>query len=255
MRISKPGHAIGCLVVVAGFLFLAGCGGRAAMPVRSNFVEFTPEQKLRMASDAGRPYRIQASDVLRIAVSNQKELSTDGVLVLSDGAISLVGTGRLPVAGLTLAGADSLITAAYSHEIRDPDVSVVIVETKGKQVYILGEVRAPGMRRLPSGGLGIIGAITLAGGFTADAAPEGTVLVRITGDGYLAQEIDLSYFHDVEAMSIAAVGLQAFDVVYVPRSRAGDFSYFSRNVLQGLANMARMASDLKFLSSGTVRGF
>ncbi len=255
MRIRESGHMLGCLLVMAGLLVIAGCGGRSNTPVRSNFVEFNSDQKLMIESDSRRPYRIQTEDVLEIAVSNQKDLFQDGVLVLPDGAISLVGAGRLPVAGLTLAAADSLITIAFSEKIRDPEVSVIVTETQGKQVYVLGEVTSPGLKKLPKGGLGIVSAIALAGGFTDDAAPEGTVLVRVNDTGYLAQEIDLSYFGEVEAVSLATVGLQAFDIVYVPRSRMGDFGYFSRTVLAGLVSLTRMASDINYLSSGAIRGY
>lgn len=255
MQINKRTNLLRFVGLAAAALFISGCGGSSSMPVRSNFVEFTPEQRAEIKLGAGRPYQIQTDDVLRVAVSNQKELYHDGLLVLPDGAVSLVGAGRVELAGLTLAEADSAITNAYSREVKNPDVSVIVLETLGKQVYVLGEVRSPGLIRLPKGGLGIVGAITLAGGFTEDAAPEGTVLVRVTNEGYLAQEVDLSYFGDVEAAMIATVGLQAFDVVYVPRSRMGDFGYFSRNVLSGLVNITRMATDLKYLSSGAIRGF
>ncbi len=255
MLFKLPRHGATCFLAVVCLWIIAGCGGRSSVPVRSNFVEFTPEQRVQIKSDEQRPYRIQTDDVLRVAVSDDKSLDHDGVLVLPDGAVSLVGAGRLRLAGLTIMEADSVITTAYSKEIRDPDVSVIVLETQGKQVYVLGEVRAPGLQKLPLGGLGIIGAITLAGGFTDDAAPEGAVLVRITDNGYLTQEIDLSYFNDVEALSLATVGLQAFDVVYVPRSRMGDFGYFTKTVLSGLMDITRMASDIRYLTGGTARGF
>ncbi len=253
MRISKSGYTVSCCLFL-GLLLSSGCGG-SSVPVRSQFVEFTTEQKQQIEVDSRRPYRIQTEDVLQVAVSNQKELFQDGVIVLPDGAISLVGAGRLRVAGLTLAEADSSITKAFSREIRNPDVSVIVRETQGKQIFVLGEVNSPGLQKLPNGGLGIVGVIALAGGFTDDAAPEGAVLVRINHTGYMAQEIDLSYFGHVEAIGLAAVGLQAFDVVYVPRSRIGDFGYFSRTVLAGLVNITRMATDISYLSSGNIRGF
>ena len=45
--------------------------------------------------------------------------------------------------------------------------------------------------------------------------------------------------------------LEPYDVVYVPRSRTGDFAYFSRTILQGLLNITRMAADIKYLSGVT----
>lgn len=242
------------LPILLGVLLLAGCGGDTYTPVRTDYVEFSEDQKAQINQQSGLPYLIQADDVLQVAVSGQKDLKSDGVIVLPDGAISLVGAGRVEVAGYSLEQADSLITAAYAREIRDPDVSVIVTETRGTQVYVLGEVKAPGAQKMPRGGLGIIGAVTHAGGFTEDAAPEGSVLVRVTGDGYLVKEIDLSRFGQVEAMDIALVGLQPYDVVYVPRSRIADFGYFSRNVLSGLVSVTRMAVDIKYLTGGWNQG-
>ncbi len=246
---------ISYFAILTSFLLISGCGGHSGVPVRSNFVEFTSEQKNQIQSDSSLPYKIQTEDVLQVSVSNQKELFHSGVIVLPDGAVSLVGAGRLEVAGLTLSEADSTITAAYSQEVRNPAVSVIVTETQGKQIYVLGEVQKPGLQKLPKGGLGIIGVIALAGGFTEDAAPEGSVLVRINDSGYLAQEVDLSYFGDIQAVGLATVSLQAFDVVYVPRSRIADFGYFSKNVLSGLVSITRMASDINYLSSGAIRGY
>lgn len=243
------------LLILAILPLIAGCGGGARVPVRSNFVEFSPEQRAVIVVNSQRPYRIQTEDILKVGVYNQEDFSQDRILVLPDGSISLMGVGRLMVAGKTLAEVDSLITQAFAKEIRDPNVSVLVSETQGRQVYVLGEVQSPGLHKLPKGGLGVIGAVTLAGGFTEHAAPEGTVLVRITEDGYLAQELDLSYFNEPEAIGLATIGMQAFDIVYVPRSRIGDFAYFSKSVLSGLLNMTRMASDITYLSRGGYRGF
>jgi hypothetical protein len=50
------------------------------------------------------------------------------------------------------------------------------------------------------------------------------------------------------------VDVQPYDVIYVPRSRIGDFAYFSKTVLSGLVQITRIASDIKYLSGGgTIR--
>jgi len=238
-------------VLVAGLLLaLGGCGGGPDMVVRSSFVEFTPEQRQEIEAQGSREYRIQESDVLLVAFAHQKELNQEGVLVLSDGAVNLIGLDRLELAGRTLAEADSLITAAYSKEYRDPVISISILESKGRRVYVLGEVRSPGMQTLPRGGVGVYGAVSLAGGFTPDASPEGAVLVRVSETGYMVKEMDLSGIRELESLSLAMVELMPYDVIYVPRSRIGDFAYFSRSVLSGLVSMTRVATDLKYLSGG-----
>ena len=120
---------------------------------------------------------------------------------------------------------------------------------------MLGEVNQPGLYDVPPEGLGIVGAVTMAGGFHENAAKEGTVLVRVTPDGYLVQEIDLSDIGNIASASLAMVHLQPYDVVYVPRSRSGDFAVFSRQILVGLANITRIAVDIYFLTGGAIQRF
>ncbi len=240
-------------MLIALLVALAGCGGSggAGMGPRTSYVEFTEDQLMNIAASESHAYRIQEGDVLRIAFPYERDLNQDDVVVLHDGAVSLIGVDRIELAGLTLTQADSVVTAAYAKDYLEPDLSIMVMETGGRQVYVLGQVRNPGLHKLPQGGVGIIGAITVAGGFTEDAAKAGTALVRMTDTGYLVQELDLTNIAAAEYAAIAAVGLEPYDIVYVPRSRMGDFSYFSRTVLQGLLNMTRMAADIKYLSGVT----
>jgi protein involved in polysaccharide export with SLBB domain len=239
-------------LVVGALLVFAGCGGGShTTPVRTSFVSFSPEQMQEISSSSSRPYRIQSDDILKVGFLNNQDLDQEHVLVLPDGAISLVGVDRLVVAGLTVVEADSALTAEYAKEYRDPQVSVIVRETSGLQVYVLGEVMSPGSHKIPKGGVALVGAVSMAGGFTDDAAKDGAVLVRVTESGYMVKEVDLSSFQNPGAIELATVHLMPNDIIYVPRSRIGDFGYFSKTILSGLVNMTRIATDVHILSGGT----
>ncbi len=234
-------------------ILLAGCAGSQHPVVRTNFVEFTPQQRREIDNAKSYEYCLQTGDLLKIAFADEKKLSPDPVRILPDGAITLVGVDRVEVAGLTVTQADSVITRAYSHQYRDPRISVIVLETLGKRVYVMGEVRNPGLIRIPEGGLGPITAVALAGGFTDDAAKEDAVLVRVTPNGYLVQEINLTDFQHVTAGSLATIQLMPYDVIYIPRTKIGDFAYFSKSVLAGLVQITRIASDVRYFSGGAGR--
>jgi len=235
-------------------LVLTGCGGTAPM-TRSEFVEFTPEQQQEIQAGEAKEYMIQEGDILKVAFSYQPELNQNGVVVLTDGSINLIGIDRVEVAGMTMTEADRVITDAYSQEYRDPTLSLIIQETQGRKVYVMGEVKTPGLHPVPMGGLDMMSAIARAGGFNENAAREGVILIRVTQEGYSLQEINMRDLHSIEASQYATLRLEPLDVIYVPRSRVGDFYYFSRTVLAGIVSVTRIATDLKYLSGGGIGRF
>lgn len=238
--------------VAAAVLLVAvvGCGGGSSVGVRTEFVPFTPEQKVSLESANRRVYTIQEGDLLSVKFAYEKALDQDRVVVLSDGTVSLVGVDVVRVAGLTMAEADSVITAAYSREYREPALSVMMLETQGRKIYVMGEVNDPGQYTVPHGGVDVMSAIAMASGFKDDAARNGTVVVRVTQQGYQFQEVDLSAFGTFGFAPSSGVVLQPYDIVYVPRSRQGDFANFSRSVLSGLSYLTRMAYDVYNITNG-----
>ncbi|MBK8167124.1 MAG: polysaccharide export protein [bacterium] len=246
------------LAVFKSFVLLAtvaaaasGCGGPAFV-MRSEFIDFTPEQRIEMQSRNHTAYRIQEGDILAIRFAYEKNLNQDGVIVLPDGSVNLIGVDRIPVAGLTVSEADSLLTRSYAREYREPDLSILFQETTGRRVYVLGEVRNPGMYRLPMGGTDIMSAISLAAGFSENAARDGTLVMRMSDSGYQIREVNLDQFGTTQFGNIAAVQLQSYDIVYVPRSRAGDLAYFAKSVLSSIGYATRIVYDLKFIGDGTL---
>lgn len=242
------------MILLAGAL--AGCGGsNREMMVRSDFVPFTQEQKSDIEARGTHSYRIQERDKLKVYFAYERELNQDGVVVLNDGTVSLIGVGNIRLAGLTLSEADSVVTSAYSREYREPSLSVMVQETFGRRVYVLGEVQNPGLHQVPMGGIDIMGAIAVAGGFTEAAARDGSLVIRVTPEGYQFQELNLKGYGAAEFAQVASVPLLNYDVVYIPRSRIADFGYFSRNVLSGFAYITRMVYDIQFISTGKLSRF
>jgi protein involved in polysaccharide export with SLBB domain len=233
---------------------LAGCGGSRPPTPRSDFIPFSPEQKIENDAQVTRAYRIQEGDLLSVRFAYEKNLNQDGVVVLNDGAISLTGVDRVRVAGLTLAETDSVLTFAYSHEYREPALSVMVVETVGRRVYVMGQVKNPGFYRVPLGGMDVMSAIGMADGFSDDAAPSATLVVRVTQQGYQVQEVDLDSFGSGSYAALSTIPLQSYDIIYVPRSRVGDIAYFAENVLASIASVTRIFYDLTYITTNTFPG-
>lgn len=232
---------------------LMGCAGTRTAGLRSHFVEFDDQQRSEYQTAKPGEYQIQEGDKLAVVFSYIEDLNQRELIVLSDGSVTLPGIDRVVVAGRTVTEADSIITSKYAESYKNPDLSILVEETQGRRVYVMGEVIKPGLYSVPHGGIDILSAIGAAGGFNKDAKKSNTVLVRMTEDGYFCQEIDLSHFQTIAGISSVGVNLETYDVIYVPRSRIGDFSYFSTEVLGGILNITRIVSDVRYIESGLYR--
>jgi len=253
---SEPGRLTGSwvlrmLALLIGLAGIAGCGGPQQL-VRETFVSFTPEQRERIENTASEEYRLQRGDIFSLRFHYLKELNQTRAVILPDGSVHLVGIERVLAAGLTIGELDSLLTQAYARDYLNPDLSVILQEVVGRQVYVLGEVSQPGLHELPIGGLGIMGAVAVAGGFSEHAKKNSVVLVRTSTEGYLCQQLDLDSFHTLEGAVLATLQLQPYDVVYVPRSRIGDLVYFAENVVATLLDFSNLAMNIRAVEAGTI---
>ncbi len=238
------------LALTTLLIVLSGCAGNPAVELRTHFVGFDEQQKRDYDNAKPKEYRVQQGDVLSVVSSYDKDLNRDGVIVLSDGAISLPEIDRVVVNGYTISEVDSMITSEYGKTYRNPSLSVIIEESVGRQVYVMGEVKSPGLHPVPYGGISILNAISIAGGFTDDAQKTHAVLVRLNDQGYLCQEIDLSQFHTIQGIAYSGISLDSYDVIYIPRSKIGDFNYFADTVLSGVLDITRIVTDIRFINQG-----
>jgi protein involved in polysaccharide export with SLBB domain len=168
-----------------------------------------------------KPYHIRVGDKLSVRFYKTPELNVEDVPVRSDGKISLDLIGDIEAAGL---GTDELsdhLTRAYSKELEEPRITV-IVRSFGGQVFVGGEVNKPAALSF-SDGLTALQAIQGAGGFTVEASLENVVLVRRAGDHYEGYRLLLKRALSGQDYT-QDVALQPNDLVYVPKSRIANLN-------------------------------
>ncbi len=118
-------------------------------------------------------------------------------------------------AGKTATELRTYITAALSEYIQNPQLDVRVVAYRSQKVYVVGEVREPGILPLNDLPLLIVDAINLKGGLTANAHKSGVNISR----GGKVYEIDLKALYD-HADAQQNLMLQDGDIVNVlDRSR------------------------------------
>ena len=126
-------------------------------------------------------YLIGANDVLAINVWKEPDI-TRSVPVRSDGKISLPLAGELQASGQTPRQLEDEITKRLKSYISDPEVTVIVTESKSQKVNILGMVARPGTYLL-SGSTTVLDAIAMTGGFKDFAKQKSIYVLRSNPDG------------------------------------------------------------------------
>jgi len=90
-------------------------------------------------------YQIGPGDVLSFDVYLSPDLSEPKIRVGEDGRASFRGVGEVDVQGMTVPELQGRLTERLSSIIRQPMITVGIVETKPGVVYLIGAFKKPGM--------------------------------------------------------------------------------------------------------------
>jgi polysaccharide export outer membrane protein len=160
-----------------------------------------------------------ADDALEIKVYLEESLS-DRYEIDGDGMITFPLLGPISVAGLTPSEVATRIrTGLLDGYLRDPQVTVVVVEFNSRQVSVIGEVKQPG--RYPyRDGMTLVQAIADAGGTTDSALLSSMQVTRKAqekGTGVAKDNFDVP-FKDITLGRSPDFPLLPGDVVVVQES-------------------------------------
>jgi polysaccharide export outer membrane protein len=119
-------------------------------------------------------------DVLNVLVYGRPELTTT-TYVADDGTITMPLAGPVQIAGLSPAAAAEAVAAVYSRAqlLRNPQITILLMQSRSQQVSVLGEVRAPGRFPVDST-MSVLDLLAAAGGTTETSAD--TVFVLRPGE-------------------------------------------------------------------------
>jgi len=159
-------------------------------------------------------YVIGADDMLAVNVWKEPDVSRT-VPVRSDGKISLPLAGELVAAGSTPLQLEKAIAAKLQSFISDPEVTVIVQESRSQKFNILGMVARPGSYPL-SNSLTVLDAVALAGGFRDFAKQKSMYVLRQGADG-TETRLPFNYKDVVKGKNPEQnIKLQAKDTVVVP---------------------------------------
>jgi polysaccharide biosynthesis/export protein len=175
---------------------------------------------------ASRPYTLGVGDVLQVTVWDHPELAVAqgapaqtqvrpadapaGFVVDDSGCIQFPYAGSVRVAGLKADEARDLLARRLSNVFRNPQVTVRVASFRSAQIYVDGEVHAPGVQPINDIPMTLYEAVSRAGGFTANADQSRMVLVR-DGRSY---PVNLSQLFE-QQQNPAKIVLKAGDMLRV----------------------------------------
>lgn len=175
-----------------------------------------PVQPHQPSAGERRDYNLGPGDAIRIAVYQNPDLTLE-TRISESGFISYPLLGRVQLAGLRVDQAEKTIADGLlkGNFIRNPQVTVIVLQVRGNQASVLGQVNRPGRYPLEAAGLKLSDVIAIAGGI----APAGSDVVTLTGTRNgrpFRQELDLPLLFSAQSTAENPV-IQDGDVIYVDR--------------------------------------
>ena len=164
----------------------------------------------------GENYILKPSDVISIEVYQEPDLEKS-VRVEGDGSVALALIGKVKVAGMTVAEAQSLITELYNRDyLVEPQVSILVVQFSPRIIHILGSVNSPGFVEIPPDrDLTLTEAIAGVRGVSRLGNPKSITIKRIDVDGR-AKQMEVNFSRIITDPNVKDIVLQEGDTVWVP---------------------------------------
>ena len=126
-------------------------------------------------------YRLGPGDIVGIYIDKHPEDSVDKVTVSPVGRVYFPLLGSLVVVGKTVPQLQEYLTNAVAEFIREPRVTLVLLEAQSAKFGVLGDVKNPGLMVMTRP-LRVLDAITMAGGIL-DTGNQKVSVLRQYEDG------------------------------------------------------------------------
>lgn len=199
-------------------------------------------------------YPLGAGDAIRILVFQNPDLTID-TRVSENGSITYPLIGSVELGGLPIAAAEKKIAKALKEGgfVQQPQVNIVLVQVRGNQVGVLGQVNRPGRFPLETFNTRVSDMLAAAGGATAGG--DDVVIVSGLRNGKpFRKEIDIPslYLGDKPEADII---LSGGDTIYV--HRAPVFYIYGETQRPGSFRIERGMTVMQALAQGggpTLRG-
>jgi polysaccharide export outer membrane protein len=154
-----------------GVALLASALGAASLPAAA-------QQAAPAAAAAANEYRIGSGDVIRISVYQNPDLTLE-TRVTEAGVISFPLLGSVRVGTKSVTEAEKLIADGLrsGNFVKQPQVTIVVMQVRGNQASVLGQVNRPGRFPIEVADMRLTDLLAMAGG----VSPNGADVLVVTG--------------------------------------------------------------------------
>lgn len=170
----------------------------------------------RAVAAVAKDYILQPSDLIRVIVFQEEDLTRE-VRITQEHTITLPLIGTISMKDRTVRQAEEMIRQMYDRDyLVNPQITLTVLEYSQQTVQVLGSVNQAGAVVFPpEQKMGLIEAITRAGGFTRLADRRRVRLTRIEDDGEVKNVI-INADDLLQGNSNEAWLLRKGDVIFVP---------------------------------------
>ena len=162
-------------------------------------------------------YPLGAGDAIRIQVFQNPDLTIE-TLVSENGSITYPLIGAVELGGLSIAAAEKKIADALKSGgfVQQPQVNIILIQVRGNQVAVLGQVNRPGRFPLETFNTRVSDMLAAAGGATGSG--DDVVIVSGLRNGKpFRKEIDIPALY-IGNKPEADLVLSGGDTIYVHRA-------------------------------------
>lgn len=169
-------------------------------------------------------YHIGPGDVMQINVWRHPDLSMQ-VRVRPDGRIAFPIIEEINAANVTTEALKQELSVKLGRVIRDPQVTINMVEFESQKIFVLGEVNRPGAYPF-DGQERVLEALSKAMGYRDDTAALKSVLViKNSRNHYRAMRVNMfNFLHKGDIKQ--NILLEPGDIVFVPKTFIADLNKF-----------------------------
>ena len=170
--------------------------------------------------------------------------SNQGILVDTAGNILLPLVGKVRVAGLTQTQASDRIVTRYKRYLNNPSV---YLEVMNKRLFVMGEVKKPGVIKIDKEKMTLFEALATAGDLTDAAVRNEIMILSNSAKGMQIRTVDLTNF---DTMRYSDLMLRPNDIVYVKPNDWKKFRVASDDYTAPLVTLTKIMAPfvtLKYL--------